>query len=138
MRKSAKLFSLILSICVLSSIFLLSSCTLIHDLYGVYKLEYMSLSGHKIKCGNGGLTEDYYVLIFREDSSFTIICNDEETPKNGTWTQIDDKTYSLILDGDAESDEERVLSLVFKLGKCKLIFDEGELVLGFKYYGAET
>ena len=142
MRKALKIIPLIILVSVFASCsFLLCSCTLFdNNLYGVYKFEYMMFGNYKVKSGELGMTEDDYVLVFREDGSFTFIENTpgvDEPIKNGTWVKNDDNTYSFIFGDDAGINEDLFRTVVFKNGRCRLFTDEGKEFIVFKYYGTE-
>ena len=109
-------------------------------IYGTYKLEYMMWGPHKVKCGVGSLTEDYIILVFREDGTFTMSQQHAEEDAKGTWIKTEDKTYDLVWYTNPEfgDSEPIVRRAVFKNKKCRIFFDTGEEACGLKYYSNET
>ena len=107
-------------------------------IYGTYKLEYMMWGKNKIKCGTGSLTEDYIVLVFRDDGSFTLAQQDAEEDATGTWTKTGDKKYDLVWTDDTESGEVVVRTAVFKGKKCRIFFDADVEACGLKYVSTQT
>lgn len=106
------------------------------NIFGTYKFEYIVLGERKVGCGEGSLTEDYIVFVFREDGSFTASEKGTEEDTNGTWTKRDDKTYDLVLDGDSESDDVTVRTAVFENKRCKILSNSGKVAVSLKYYSA--
>lgn len=109
-------------------------------LYGTYKLEYLMWGPHKVECGTGSLTEDYIILVFRDDGSFTLSQQDAEEDATGTWTKREGNKYDLVFISDSElSDGEPIVrTAVFKGKKCRIFFDTGEEACCLKYFSKET